>query len=721
MPHILHKIVLSVLSVIFTQGVMAVPARRVPFTVTQPDGKQLTLILIGDEHFHCLVTTDDMPVVEVDSIYYYAEVESTSLVRTNILAHNVGDRDVEEKAFCEEKRDDMRQKVSELWTARRQMRSVSLSAAGLHNSSKAKSSSQLRKTLEVSNSNSGSQRGLVLLVNFADLEMVLDSPQAKFYAAFNEEGYSENYHIGSVHDYFYDQSYGQFDLTFDVVGPITVSNNYSYYGKNSQLTGSDKYPATMVAEACRLADSQVDFSDYDWDGDGEVEQVFIVYAGYAESSGAPSNTIWPHRYSLSSASYYGDGEGAITLDEVVINQYACCSELNGVRETRMSGIGAACHEFGHCFGLPDLYDTDYSGGFGMDAWDIMDNGSYNGPNQNGEVPCGYSAMERYLLGWLPLEEINSKVEITAIPCIGEEPVAYAIYNEGNPDEFYTLENRQNTGWFTYVDTYNSPHGLLITHIDYDATIWANNDVNNNPSHQRMIVIPADGDYANADEDDFGGDLFPGSYGVTELSNISHYSTGGKLFNANVDGSYRMNMPIYNITEENGLISFRSPGYITAPIVGEATDKTNNSFTANWDEIEGADSYTIELRQYSVEMVSNGGLLNNTYLLDALLNGLETCGCDTVSNIVEPSYTFTNLDGTYYAYRVRALIDDYETEWSNTAFANLSDENDIDDVFGDESVGAETYYTIDGVKVASPTRKGLCIRARGLRRQKIICH
>lgn len=845
--HVLPKIVLSSLAFILTQMILAEPARRVPFTVIQQDGSQLTLCLIGDEHFHCLVTGDNIPVVAVDNVYYYAEVHSSSLVSTGLLAHDAGDRDVKEKAFCGENRDAMCQKVSELWAEGRQMRSASLSAAGLQNSSKAKSSSQLRKAVEVSNSNSGSQRGLVLLVNFADLEMVLDGPQATFDAAFNDEGYSENYHIGSVHDYFYDQSYGQFDLTFDVVGPITVSNNYTYYGKNSQLTGNDKYPATMVAEACRLADSQVDFSDYDWDGDGEVEQVFIVYAGYAESSGASSNTIWPHRYNLSSASYYGDGEGAITLDGVVIDQYACSSELAGFSGTTMRGIGTACHEFGHCFGLPDIYDTDYSGGFGMDSWDIMSGGSYNGPNGNGEVPCGYSAMERYLLGWLTLEELSSKTEITGMPCLGDEPVAYAIYNEGNRDEFFTLENRQNTGWFTYVYTYDSPHGLLVSHIDYNATIWDSNDVNNNPSHQRMTIIPADGDYDDADEDDFCGDPFPGSYGVTELSNTSHYSAGGKLFNANDDGTYYMNMPIYDITEEDGLISFRISSHISTPTVGSATDITTNSFTANWEAVEGADRYAIELSQVNGENIGsidvllsesfsnfitpnnadgskdladsldnytseagwkgykiftssygakigtsseNGYLrtpvientnnylslsfsgrsysgsgcllsvnlskysfsfttmgtceveltkdiddyvvcftdvdpakykvefapesrayISNLEILDGYTEGKEAC--DTVANITDTSYTFTGLEeASTYAYRVKAIVDDYETVWSIYSYVSLSEESGIADVFVDETAGTEQYYTLDGLKVSSPKRKGLYILRQG---------
>lgn len=127
----------------------------------------------------------------------------------------------------------------------------------------------------------------------------------------------------------------------------------------------------MIIEACQLVDDKVNFKDYDWDGDGEVDQVFVIYAGYGEHAGAPSNTIWPHESSL--------GNRSIMLDGVRINTYACSSELNGNSGQVMAGIGTPCHEFSHCLGFPDLYDTDYSGAFGMSYWDVMNSGSHSGP------------------------------------------------------------------------------------------------------------------------------------------------------------------------------------------------------------------------------------------------------------------------------------------------------------------------------------------------------
>ncbi len=219
----------------------------------------------------------------------------------------------------------------------------------------------------------GEKRGLVILVNFADLAMVSETAQADFDAQFNEEGYSKSGHVGSVSDYFYEQSYEQFRLRFDVVGPITVSQDMAYYGGNDG--GSDQAVCTLVIEACKMVDELVDFSDYDWDGDNEVDQVFLIYAGYGENfTGVSEDAIWPHEWDLSSGKSYGDGTGALTLDGVKIDTYAMSCELYGKSGDQMDGIGMACHEFAHCLGYPDFYDTSYKGGWGMQAGDLMDSG-----------------------------------------------------------------------------------------------------------------------------------------------------------------------------------------------------------------------------------------------------------------------------------------------------------------------------------------------------------
>lgn len=595
---------------------LAVPAKRFTRTVQQSDGTSLTIILCGDEYLHYYSTDDGYPVLQgQDGGFRYARFYQQTLAPTDVLAHNSTERDNEERQYVKGLDEDVQLRIPEIWKDR-------VSAGG-----RTKRQLMARGTRNTGSSISrrsyiGKKKGLVILVEFKNKTMAASNPQHEFNRMFNEKGYSDNNHIGSVHDYFYDQSYGMFDLSFDVVGPVSMSENYGYYGSNvNGVDGRDRYPGKMVAEACKQIADQVNFSDYDWDGDGEVEQVFIVYAGYGESNGAPSNTIWPHQFSLSDCMSLGDGEGPLLLNGTKIDTYACTCELAETRGSTMNGIGTACHEFSHCLGLPDFYDIKYNGGYGMGYWDLMCSGNHSGPKNNGEVPCGYSAFERWFAGWLEYEELSEPAQISEMPNLGEEPLAYILYNDNHPDEFFLLENRQNVRWFSYVSTSDKCHGLLVTHVDYDESAWLRNNVNILPDHQRMSIIPANGEFGELvvkdnskvyreTEDQLLGDLFPGAMKVTELTNTSHDDAGGKLFNRNIDGTFNMNKPIENITEDNGLISFDFMGgiYVPSPIVLEPTDINNNGFTANWESVDGADSYSIELTELAQQGKPNDNIL-----------------------------------------------------------------------------------------------------------------
>ena len=611
MRYYLHIVTLLLFVSIRLWAVPALPTSKI---ITQKDSTRIEVFLQGDEYSHCYFTSDYIPVaMGEDGSYYYLFVENDVLKLSSLMAHEKNDRKQEEKDLIRKHTSNTIDFLSRTWTEKsektnsyRQQRSARHSRRGLGEP----------KTYI------GSKKGLVILVNFANKKMSLSNANSYYNNMFNEVGFHENNAIGSVHDYFYDQSYGQFDLTFDVVGPITVSNTFGYYGSNgTSLNGGDLRAGEMIVEACQLADSQVNFADYDWDGDGEVEQVFVIYAGYGEASGGASNTIWPHESHLE---YHECG--VLHLDGVTINTYACSCELTGGSGTTLNGMGTACHEFSHCLGLPDFYDTGYSGGFGMDYWDLMSSGSYSGPNGIGEVPTGYSAYEKWFAGWLDIQELNEPCVINDMPCIGDHPVAYGIYNDNHRDEYFLLENRQNSRWYSYVGTYKDCHGLLVTHVDYSETAWRNNKVNSSKKHQRMTIIPADMSYGNAvssegriyyivNQTELRGDLFPGLSNTTELTNTSHDATGGKLYNLNTDGSNYMNKPLTKISENNGLISFYFMGgiYVPAPEVLEATDITKNSFTANWEVVDGAEDYSLEV---SV-MKPQGNPLDNIILSENL--------------------------------------------------------------------------------------------------------
>jgi len=405
-----------------------------------------------------------------------------------------------------------------------------------------------RKVGEVG-SITGDKKGIIILVNFKDVKFT--ATQADFNNLANTQDYVSGNYKGSMYDYFYAQSDGQFRLTFDVVGPITVSQNRAYYGANNS-NDDDVKPAAMVVEAVKLVDNMVNFADYDWDSDGYVDQVYVVYAGKGEADGGSEDTIWPHEWELSSASAYGGSRQR--LDGVYIDTYACGGEQDGsTGET--AGIGTMCHEFSHCLGYPDFYDTDYSGGQGMFEWDLMDSGSYNG---GGYQPAGYTSYERWVAGWkTPTELVNTQsiTNMKALQATGSD--TYIIYNKGNRDEYYLLENRQKTGW----DASLPGKGLLILHVDYSSSAWSDNTPNDDPSHQRMTWVAADNQYQYTTyqgsryytEAGAKNDPFP--YGSVNAFG-KNTTPAATLFNNNSDGTKYLDSSVENITQNsNGTISF----------------------------------------------------------------------------------------------------------------------------------------------------------------------
>ena len=576
--HYLKRTLALVVMVVAVASCLAAPARPVPITVKQPDGTMLTFYVRGDEMSHWLQTDDDVILMQGDDgAYYYAKTDAEGLLcSSGLLAHNAGVRTEAERVFIKDNNEKACAGVENVVEMSKAMR---LQKGMLMPATRSTSLESIRGKKVT-----GKMRALVILVEFSDVSMTVEAPNLAFYLQLNQKGYNENNHIGSVHDFFYDQSYGQLDLEFDVAGPVRLPINMDYYGRNNAY-GNDRHPGEMVCEACRLVDDKVDFSKYDNDGDGYVDQVYVMYAGYDEASSGVSNQIWAHKSDLySQEKYYADGEGVMYLDGVKVNKYACSSELEGASGNVMWAIGTFCHEFSHCLGLMDVYDVSYKGGFGMQGYDLMSSGSYCGPGMIGEVPCGYTAYERWYLGWLDFVELTEPTSVRNMPSLGDAPVAYIMRNDNTPSEFFTLENRQNKGWFSYVLNVPDCHGMLITHIDYDAQSWRENSINTVRSHQRLSLVPADNNYGTLryasggyyyemTVEDIEGDLFPGYYGITSFTDASHSAHGGSLFHVNTDGTRKLGKPVTNITEKDGLISFDFKGG-SADNVYDAIDEVN---------------------------------------------------------------------------------------------------------------------------------------------------
>lgn len=520
----MKRLLLAVLMTVFVSASFAVPAKRgVVKTLKLADGTEVKARLVGDETMHYFVTDDGKKyVVGEDGLYQEADMDAL-------------------KSRAAERRSKMNSVISR----------------------KAK-----KRVGGTGNVFSGKKKGLIILVEFSDKKFQDSHDNAFYQKVANEAGFTNDEGFcGSVSDYFKDQSNGMFELDFDVVGPISLPQSYSYYGQN--FWENDSRPGEMVAEACLAADSEVNFADYDWDGNGLVDQVFVLYAGLGENACDDSNTIWPHMWDLVSSDY---GK-PVTADGVMVNTYACSSEMTvdydspGYPEI-VAGIGTICHEFSHCLGYPDMYDTN-GNNFGMATWDLMDYGNYNG---RGFIPSGYTAYEKWVAGWITPVELTEETEVNNLKPISEGGDAYIIYNDNHKDEFYLLENRQLTGW----DRVQYGEGLIIMHVDYNEYIWSSNTVNNTATRQRCTIFHADNsdgiyDYwGRIDEDDLAGDAYP--YGSNNsLSNTT--TPKALLYNTNTDGSKLMKKTVYDITRnEDGTISFKFKGEDETPVVPPTGDE-----------------------------------------------------------------------------------------------------------------------------------------------------
>lgn len=376
-------------------------------------------------------------------------------------------------------------------------------------------------------------RGLLILVNYTDVQFSSANSQQAFDSLANSTNYTYNGATGSCKQYFTDQSNGKYSPKFDVVGPVTLPQSMAYYGAN-KADGNDQYVVDFVIDACKGADSLgVDFSQYDNNNDGMVDFVYIIYAGYGEADYGGENTIWPHNWDLISALYYGytnqkeyfaTSETTYKLPEIdgkLINIYACSNEMRKAKNAR-SGIGTICHEFSHVLGLPDYYQTTTNPVVNQretpGAWSLMGYGNYL---NNGNTPPNYSVYDKYFLGWITPEILDKNQELT-IPADGEtffmlthneKHVAEGAYRT---DTVYYIENRQQEGW----DEYLPGHGMLIWRVIFDEEDWYQNCPNDLVARYRLISAEKKSS-PYTDDKPKPEVPFPGKSKVTSFEAFSH--------------------------------------------------------------------------------------------------------------------------------------------------------------------------------------------------------
>lgn len=561
--NILHRISIAAAACALALPALAIPAKPGIMTITQPDGTELAVQLRGDERHHCYFTPDGFPIVEQNGYFYYAQIDQGAqrLEPTAMRVSNVEMRTAAEASYIATA---PRQQMLTLLDAQAQNASQSVRKAPARAPQRAAQGPGLFDDNNFPAN--GKRKAIVILVQYKDHKFNLADPHDYFSRMLMESGFSDYNGTGSCHDFFYQNSKGQFDPQFDLYGPITLSQNRSYYGGND-WSGNDSRPEQMVIEACNQLDATVDFSQYDNNGDGYVDNIFIFYAGMGEANGGSSDTVWPHSWNITSATYT-----PYIYDGVQIDKYGCSNEWeNG----KPDGIGTFCHEFSHVIGLPDLYATSYTSAFTPGAWSALDYGPYN---NDGRTPPNYGAFERYALGWIDLKELTGPANVKLKSIDNNEA---CIVKTSKDNEFFLFENRQQTGW----DSYIPGHGMLVWHIDYNSSVWSNNTVNNSSSHQYVDIEEADGTQSEYTRD---GDAFPGVSGKTSFTDTTKPSM--KSWN-----NVGQQKPITEITEKNGIITFKVCGGlpdVNGVTLAGISGVTSTSAVAAWTADENANAYLV---------------------------------------------------------------------------------------------------------------------------------
>lgn len=559
MRRTLWTIIVAIAGVVNMWGAKA---NSTPMSFLQPDGTTITVVLHGDEDTAWFTSTDGVYLCRENNAFYIARYDKEQLLAESILAHNVGQRSAEELTLI----------------ARQDKAAI----VAMLDSNIARSHA---KKIGIANNNPkyvahmGSPKILVVLAEYADKAFSVTDPQRSFSQFFNSEGphedfgNSENRNFFSVREYFKQMSGGLYTPEFTVVGPVKVGN-MDVYGGHSANPNDENAPQ-LVTEAVTGCLNQINLSDFDNDGDGAADIVYIVYAGYGQNTGGDNNTVWAKTGSFNRS-----------VGDTKISWYSCASELNLYQEyfdskgtaPYINGIGVFCHEFSHAMGLPDTYPTSakaYLDNQEMEYWDLMDGGEYIA---NGFRPKDYTAWEREVMGWYTIEVITEDIQNLTIAPLLDGGKAYKFANPADDNEYFVMENIQKKG----LNQSMPGHGLIVYHVNYVwPTVSMSGCPNNMPGQPGMAIVPADGaclssylDYTSSQyRESHGGDPFPGTTGLKELNytqnlpNFHWYTANDKVTQA-----------LYDITEDE------EEGVITLSFTTDYDAFTNNILETKFNDV-----------------------------------------------------------------------------------------------------------------------------------------
>ena len=570
---------------------------------TQPDGTKLSLYLKGDERTKWALSEDGYTLMHNKAGYFEFAVqdEKGDMVPSGVVAKNVLQRGLKEKSLLDKTK-----------------KSLFFSKDQLSIISQINQVYAQESAIAQAFPTTGTRKLICLLIGYKDKPFVRTN--ADFDALFNTLGYTVDNATGSVKDFYAENSYNQLNLQTDVAGPFVASQNLAYYGTND-ASGYDLYPRELVTEAINLADPTVNFANYDNDGDGWVDGVYVIYAGYGEEAGAPSNTIWAHAWSLASA---------VLKDGKYLQRYSCSSELRGTSGTSLCRIGVICHEFGHVLGSPDFYDTNYStnGQYeGTGYWDLMASGSWN---NNGATPAHFTGLVKVrFFNWATETVLTSPGSVTLYNAAQDKYSFYRI-NTTTTNEYFFLENREKH----LFDAYIPGSGMIIYHVH--SQMGTSNI--NITAPQKMYPVAQ-----NATSEPSST---PASYGTISSSTCPWTGTGKNTFSDTSTPSSRSwagantNVPLTQILRDAATKTVTlTVGTVaappSAPVASAATGTTQTGFNANWSASTGATGYYLDVATNSTFTTYVTGYQNKN-----------------VNNVTTSAVTGLTAGTTYY-YRVRA--------------------------------------------------------------------
>ncbi len=631
-------------------GVRAYPH---PKTIVQPDGSSLTVIGHGDEFSHYVTTTDGYTVIKgLDGIYRYAMLKDGSLKASRIKAYDIEDRSATDKVFLHSLQRHIRPSVS--GTGLKLMKLATKNDAPFF---KKQFDTVYGKRCNKVRPSQNIYRGLVIMVNFTDRKFsrgdkswnhvndMMNKPDYTFYDDATLKGRIKC--SGSVRDYFRDNSNGQFIPEFDVVGPIDIDVN-QYYINGTERTYE------LCQKVLATADSDIDYSRYDSDGDGIVDMFYILYAGYASVyQGNDERLVWPH------AGHFEDYDKEFRLDGVSFGRFACSSEIYGWHadgDMYLDGIGVIVHEFSHVLGFKDHYDV--SGYMNEDpgSWDVMASGNYNG--MLNDTPCGYNSYEKYAAGFITPRTATREDDGEAVflRSLSTSDDALRIVSTQDSTVFM-LENRQPEKW----DKYLPGHGMLVWRVDScGSEYWQHNAINvNGRLHFKLVRANGATRTLFREIEDTDYDPFPGTRNVKALTN---YSVESNLLS---DLNYPAPLVLRNIAEEDGIISFT---------LEEDPDASNKPYTFCLNEHYAAtgvaeDGTVCKWNVRTAAVQSNGKVKQMIYNL-----------IPDSSNILPADSKYANGPGAVYAIsgeRKNVIIEPYRVALLENYGVWLVDFNDLD--------------------------------------------